>query len=531
MGYFNWAFDMTDHLQSVTPPYSDVRSFRQYIELYFYLGALPALSWVSIKQKLTLYVAYPALHFYARSIRKQDIEMDISALSTEALEAELRRRQARPVIPAGLRQSDSGVLSDDDSLFVSEIQPSATKENISQAKESSGRNIARMKRLRRASSRSEESAKRARRETTSRKIQNSSNDLSNDRDDTASAQEENDRLIAVSLQAEEDALLVESEVESDYARIGTKNPPVDLDRNIQFFKAPSGSFDRTGRGYVGHAAARQDPQGLLFDSAMARQLHKEEIQAQEQRLRAVASLTRDCVVCGSATLITNCPSLPLCTHEEQVCSDCYAAWIASQLEDTGWQEAKCPGTTCNITLTYEEIKAYASNDIFTRYDVLQARNALSSNPDFRWCRAEGCVSGQIHETEEVGNVFICVECHASFCTVHEGAHHEDETCEDFEYRTSRQKERDERKKQEDASEEAVGKLAKKCPNRSCRAPIQKNGGCNHITCRSVYLRALRLHTDICRLEVSATFLLCLLGQQLAKMRPFVCGRIRLLMCP
>ncbi|KAF2632776.1 hypothetical protein BU25DRAFT_406087 [Macroventuria anomochaeta] len=45
--------------------------------------------------------------------------------------------------------------------------------------------------------------------------------------------------------------------------------------------------------------------------------------------------------------------------------------------------------------------------------------------------------------QSVGNVLVLVECHARFCTVDEGSYHDDETREKYEYRTGRQKERDE----------------------------------------------------------------------------------------
>jgi hypothetical protein len=265
-------------------------------------------------------------------------------------------------------------------------------------------------------------------------------------------------VFASKLQADEDASLVNSQKRWTDPRFGTKSRPIDLDRTSSPFQDSTAAIENF------------DTQ----DAAIARQLHREELQAQEERLREAASRTRDCAVCGEATLIIELPSLSSCSHEAQTCSDCYATWISSRLKENGWQEVKCPGTTCRINLKYEEIKAYATKEVFERYDALKAR----------WCRAQGCTSGQIHDAREVGNVFTCVECRARHCTVHGGAYHAGESCKEYEYRTSGQKERDEREKEIKASKDALGRLSKRCPNASCNSPIQKNGGCNHIACKS-----------------------------------------------
>ncbi|UPX13726.1 uncharacterized protein EKO05_0004225 [Ascochyta rabiei] len=308
-------------------------------------------------------------------------------------------------------------------------------------------------------------------------------------------QEEEDRRLAERLQAEEDLLFAETQSrnypsatqalhkDDRQSAAGSRSDPVDLD-----LITSSSAYPREVRNrLIGNQIGKQGYKPTLFqsktdDAAMALQLHKEERQAQEERNRQAALQNHDCAVCGDNTLLIALPSLSSCSHQPEACGGCYALWIASQLEANGWQEVKCPGMSCKVNLTYEEIKAFASEDVFERYDTFKARDALALDPNFRWCRAEGCASGQIHDSEEVGNTFICVECDARFCLVHEGTYHDDETCEAYEYRTSRQEERDERKRDEEASEEAVGKLTKKCPKETCGSPIEKNGGCNHMTC-------------------------------------------------
>ena len=76
----------------------------------------------------------------------------------------------------------------------------------------------------------------------------------------------------------------------------------------------------------------------------------------------------------------------------------------------------------------------------------------------------------------------CVACGHKVCIIHENTWHEGETCEEFEYRSSGRKERDQ-KAQEEASLQAIGKLTKKCPGPGCTWNIEKNDGCDHMTCK------------------------------------------------
>jgi hypothetical protein len=83
---------------------------------------------------------------------------------------------------------------------------------------------------------------------------------------------------------------------------------------------------------------------------------------------------------------------------------------------------------------------------------------------------------------EEGNIFTCASCGHKVCILHEHTWHEGETCEDYDYRSSGRKERDQRA-QEAASLAAIGKLSKKCPGPHCVYNIEKNDGCDHMTCK------------------------------------------------
>jgi len=86
-------------------------------------------------------------------------------------------------------------------------------------------------------------------------------------------------------------------------------------------------------------------------------------------------------------------------------------------------------------------------------------------------------------TGEAGNIFTCASCGYKMCVIHENTWHEGETCAEYDYRSSGRQARD-RKAQEAKSLAAISKLSKKCPGPNCVYNIEKNDGCDHMTCES-----------------------------------------------
>jgi hypothetical protein len=84
--------------------------------------------------------------------------------------------------------------------------------------------------------------------------------------------------------------------------------------------------------------------------------------AQEQ----ITPPTRACVVCQETVAISRLPALMSCTHEPQTCADCFANWIASELEGKGWQNINCPETNCRNKLEPAEVRIYATEEVFQK---------------------------------------------------------------------------------------------------------------------------------------------------------------------
>ncbi|KAL5637153.1 hypothetical protein ACGC1H_000964 [Rhizoctonia solani] len=72
-------------------------------------------------------------------------------------------------------------------------------------------------------------------------------------------------------------------------------------------------------------------------------------------------------------------------------------------------------------------------------------------------------------------VVICGHCRARSCFRHQVPWHSGLTCEQYTNATKY-------KQENHASEEYIAKHAKRCPNPSCRCPILKIDGCDHMIC-------------------------------------------------
>ena len=105
------------------------------------------------------------------------------------------------------------------------------------------------------------------------------------------------------------------------------------------------------------------------------------------------------------------------------------------------------------------------------------------DPEYRQCLRPGCTFGQLHEEGDKGPLLRCGDCCFRMCYVHNIPWHEGQTCSEYTYQLGCGAERN---REEEASEAVVVKISKPCP--SCESPIEKNQGCDHMTCKYKFRR-------------------------------------------
>lgn len=195
---------------------------------------------------------------------------------------------------------------------------------------------------------------------------------------------------------------------------------------------------------------------------------------------------KECTICTDERAEHHFPlrsATKECTHPPAVCKRCLRQWITTQFETKVWNQITCP--ECPNLLEYADVALSAPSRVFKRYDVLSTRAALEEIPGFTWCLAKDCSSGQVHEDPSAAPRFACVNCKARFCLTHGVKWHKGETCAEYDYRTDGKT----KKMEDDASKALIKELAKKCPNPNgkCKWMIEKNNGCDHMTCEWTFL--------------------------------------------
>ncbi len=248
-----------------------------------------------------------------------------------------------------------------------------------------------------------------------------------------------------------------------------------------------------------------------------------------------------CTICFESLSLHAFPTVPITSacllefhravDESFVCKSCVNESINAQLSTARPDEINCP--SCNQRMSHQDIKTWAEDEIFERYDDMITLQTLQEDGNFiRCCRPE-CCGGQFHDGGSASPIVTCQACGAMTCYRHSGLPwHEGITCDQFEdpntaisllkefisdlervFRGVNTALSDEQPQMRSGQAELQSKLriarlllserqaflasesnergakfvaetTKPCPG--CKAPVEKVGGCKHIKCRCGY---------------------------------------------
>lgn len=166
-----------------------------------------------------------------------------------------------------------------------------------------------------------------------------------------------------------------------------------------------------------------------------------------------------------------------CGH--RYCTNCYRMYLVQKIRGEGEAaRIKCPGDACNKTIDVKSLDLLLTSDLTDRYHELLMRTYVDDRENLKWCPAPNCVYAiecgvKKRDLNRIVPTVQC-ECRYNFCFGCTLADHQPCPCSLVKKWL---------KKCEDDSETAnwISANTKECPK--CHSTIEKNGGCNHMTCR------------------------------------------------
>ncbi|KAF2101617.1 ankyrin repeat and IBR domain-containing protein 1 [Rhizodiscina lignyota] len=166
-----------------------------------------------------------------------------------------------------------------------------------------------------------------------------------------------------------------------------------------------------------------------------------------------------------------------CGH--RFCVPCYKHYLSRKIKEEGEAaRIRCPGEDCNRIVDSKSLDLLVATDLKERYQELLTRTYVDDKENLKWCPAPNCVYAvdcgvKQRDLLKIVPTVHC-DCGHNFCFGCTLTDHQPAPCALV---------RKWLKKCEDDSETAnwISANTKECPK--CRSTIEKNGGCNHMTCR------------------------------------------------
>jgi len=182
----------------------------------------------------------------------------------------------------------------------------------------------------------------------------------------------------------------------------------------------------------------------------------------------------ECLVCMDDYKNSDSFALP-CGH--RYCSTCWKNYLEVKIADgPECITTKCMAPKCGSVVHEEAVKKIVDAKEFALYSKYLLRSFVDDNPKVKWCPAPHCSNCVRCERQNRQEAVAC-GCGFRFCFKccdFEIGDHMPADCETVDLW---------QQKAADESENVTWMIAntKKCPQ--CRSPIEKNGGCMHMTCR------------------------------------------------
>ncbi|KAM7221924.1 E3 ubiquitin-protein ligase dbl4 [Rhypophila decipiens] len=166
-----------------------------------------------------------------------------------------------------------------------------------------------------------------------------------------------------------------------------------------------------------------------------------------------------------------------CGH--RYCVDCYRHYLSQKIVEEGEAaRIQCPADGCSLIIDARSLDILVTSELKERYFQLLNRTYVEDKDTLKWCPAPDCQNAvecavKKKDLEKVVPTVACA-CQHRFCFGCNNNDHQPAPCRLVKMWLQ---------KCADDSETAnwISANTKECPK--CNSTIEKNGGCNHMTCR------------------------------------------------
>lgn len=146
------------------------------------------------------------------------------------------------------------------------------------------------------------------------------------------------------------------------------------------------------------------------------------------------------------------------------CRGCVIDYVQSLVVEGKVEKIPCPGVTCGKMIEDREVVELVDGQMYEKYQRFKLRNELMKDPSLRWCSQPNC-TGYMHGSDSNPEM-TCPVCSCKQCFLCGSNWHPDQSCDQIQ--------------DKEYTAWATVHEVQLCPQ--CRRPVEKNAGCNHMTC-------------------------------------------------
>lgn len=174
--------------------------------------------------------------------------------------------------------------------------------------------------------------------------------------------------------------------------------------------------------------------------------------------------------------LTNCDHI--------YCTECIAGHLTALITSGGVLDLGCPDPSCDAEVNIIDLYSVLEQTTLDKYERFLVLASLRADPNVRWCPRLSCSAAIKGPPKDESLWLTCGTCQLQVCFACGDERHDPATCGKEAKDLIAQRNNTVREAEELFEQWHTGKPSdvKACPK--CKSYIEKNQGCNHMTCRS-----------------------------------------------